>query len=556
MALGETIREFGVKVSLLFDKSKVEDSKKAIEGVADGMKSVAVQVASAAGALLGIAGISSANSRSLELNSQQLGINVERLQELEYAAKVTAGVSREELTGALEGVSKTLFEARNNNVEAAQSLIRMGVPLSMITNKSATADQVLMNLSERFKAMPDGMYKTALATQTFGAAGAKLIPLLNKGAQGIANMGKEGRSLGVILGSQTIKQGAEFDRQLTKIWLVLKNVTYVIGAELIKYLGPMVNEFQKFIVANRKFIALGIASVVKNLGVYLKIVFNVVKVLALQFRLLVNALGGVQKVSKGLAVAFGVITGAKMLSGIGTLISSFRVIGAILGIVSINALAIGAAFTAAFLIVKDWFSDDSMIKKWIANVKATLPQLIDTFKKDFPNLSKLMTGVFDISSAGVGDMVEMFKSMGTWIQTAATAIGELTDKIATFLHLKDALGDVSAGFSKLGNWASSLLPSVGAVESGVGKFGEYLSSKAKAIGPKVASSQAYMAQNSTVQPNMVNNANTNMHATINVSVPRGTDAGKAVDMVSGGVQKGFHAVLRQTRDQFLGGVAQ
>src|SRR5271170_2326609 len=136
MALGKTIREFGVKVSLLFDKSKVEDSKKSIEGVANGLKNIGIQVASAATALLGIASISSQNSRELEQNSAALGINVERLQELEYAAKVTAGVSREELGGALEGLSKTLYEARNNNVEAARTLIRMGVPLSMITDKT------------------------------------------------------------------------------------------------------------------------------------------------------------------------------------------------------------------------------------------------------------------------------------------------------------------------------------------------------------------------------------------------------------------------------------
>jgi hypothetical protein len=517
MALGKVIRELGVKISLAFDKGKVDQAKKSIDEVGIGLKDMAKQVAAASSALLGIAAISSNNSRKLEQNSAALGINVERLQELEYAAKVAAGISRDELGGALEGLSKTLFEARSNNVQAAQTLIRLGVPLEMISDKSITADQLLLNLSERFKQMPDGIYKTALANEAFGGSGAKLIPLLNKGALGIANMGKEARNLGVILGKGAIAEGAEFDRQLSKVWIVLKNITYVIGGQLIKYLTPLVFQFQKFIVQNKQFLSLGIATAVKSLGIYLGVVFKTVGFLAERFKYLINVLGGLERVSKGIALSFGIFTGLKLVASLGTLLKSFRAIGAVMGVLNVQSLLIGAAFAGLFLIIQDWFSDDSLIKEWI-----------EDFKDEFPNVIKGVGKAFQFVKGVLSDVASAFQVVYEWI---TKSIG--------------AVGDFGKSFTVAG-----IAEKVKGAFSGVSDF----------IGKGVNGALSYFGggATATASPAITNNkgaTTTNMSATINVSVPPGTGAADATNIVSGGVEKGFDAILRQTRNQAIGGVA-
>jgi hypothetical protein len=60
-------------------------------------------------------------------------------------------------------------------------------------------DQALAKVADRFARMKDGTQKAALATELFGKSGTMLIPLLNKGAKGIAALEAEARRLGITL---------------------------------------------------------------------------------------------------------------------------------------------------------------------------------------------------------------------------------------------------------------------------------------------------------------------------------------------------------------------
>jgi hypothetical protein len=62
---------------------------------------------------------------------------------------------------------------------------------------------VLLDLAERFKAMPDGAEKSALAGQIFGEAEAELIPFLNQGRDGITELTDELRSLGIEMSDES-----------------------------------------------------------------------------------------------------------------------------------------------------------------------------------------------------------------------------------------------------------------------------------------------------------------------------------------------------------------
>lgn len=519
MALGKIIREFGVKLSLVFDEKKIEKANKSMEEMGRGLKEIGLHVAEASAALFELANISGEHSRHLEENSEQLGINVERLQELGYAAKVAAGISQEELVGSLESVSKTLDEARRGSLESAQSLIRLGVPLSLITDRSKRADQVMLVLADRFKNIQDPIAKSALAQQVFGASGAKLLPLLNKGSQGIAAMGKEARSLGVIMDEGMIKEGAEFDRTLSRIWIVLKNITFVIGAELIKYLGPLVEQFQKFIVQNRKFLALGIAAVMKNLGKFLEIVFKTVRFLAERFKFLVSVMGGLERVTKLLAIAFGIFTAARLVGMVGTLVKSFQALATVFGVLDIEALAIGAALLALILVVQDLFSDDSIIKEWIG-----------TFQEEFPNAFKLLQGIFDVVKASIMDTIAAFETLFGWIMKGIEAIEDFGGYLNKAFGLADKFSSAFKGISDF------VGPKIGAV-------GDYLSASANHATP------------SSGAGNSATSNNTKMQANITVQVPPGTSAKDATGIVSDGVQDGFDSMLRQTRNQAIGGVA-
>lgn len=495
----EILKEFGVKLTLDFDKKKGDEAKKHVAELGKQMKELAVHVAEASAAIFGLAAITGENARGLEESSEALGINVERLQELGYAAKVAADVSRGELIGALEGVSNTLDRARHSDVMAAESLVRLGVPMQMITDKAITADQVMLTLADSFKNIHDPIAKARLAQEVFGASGAKLLPLLNKGSQGIAAMGKEARDLGVILDGHAIESGAEFARSYSKVWIILKNIAFLVGNELIKYLKPMVDQFARFIVVNKQLIATGIATVMKSLGEYLKIIGTVVKFVADRFSYLTNVLGGVERVSKYIAIAMGIITGFKIISGLGTLVTSWRAIEMVLAGVSIQTTLIGAGLLALILVVQDLFSDDSIIKQWFKS-----------FTDEYPEVKK---------------MVDLFMKMSDLFGKGFE--GKKNDSKS----FTEGLG----GFQSMNPFSDKF--------KGMGSLNPFGSAGTATAQGSAASLPARSGTPMTIE----------VHQT--VSVPPGTGAGAASKMVGDGLHEALQPVLRQTRNQALGGVS-
>lgn len=304
MGLANVIRQFTVGVSMVLDKAGADKTKKAVMDLGKDLALFGGTVAAAGASLFELANVSGSHSRELENQAAQLGLTTDKLQELGYAAKITANISQDELVGALEGVSKTLYEARNISSDAARTFQKLGVPLELITKEGATSDEVLVALSKTFSKMPDGVYKTALATEAFGSAGAKLIPFLNKGPEGIKALGVEAHKSGLILSKNFLDQGSDYDKKLSKIWFIFKNIAYVIGGSLIKYLTPLVNGFQKFITANQKFISLGIAKTLEGIGKALKIVgFAALDVLQF-FVKIIPLFGGMKNAGTVMATLF------------------------------------------------------------------------------------------------------------------------------------------------------------------------------------------------------------------------------------------------------------
>ena len=73
---------------------------------------------------------------------------------------------------------------------AAEAFARLGVTLTDANGKVRETDQVMLDLADKFKAMPDGTEKAALASQIFGQRlGSELIPMLNSGGDAVRNMG-------------------------------------------------------------------------------------------------------------------------------------------------------------------------------------------------------------------------------------------------------------------------------------------------------------------------------------------------------------------------------
>jgi hypothetical protein len=102
---------------------------------------------------------------------------------------------------------------------AGAALAKLGISVKDATGQLKGSDQVFLEIADRFSRMKDGAEKTGLAMQIFGKSGAELIPVLNRGRDGLAELKAEAEKLGVTLNDQTIAKAEEFRQALTKLEL-------------------------------------------------------------------------------------------------------------------------------------------------------------------------------------------------------------------------------------------------------------------------------------------------------------------------------------------------
>jgi len=184
---------------------------------------------------------------SLSKLSQRVGITVESLSTLIPVADL-AGVSGEKFEGGLRKLATRMLDAATGSDEAARGFAAVGVSIQNQDGTLRATDQVLLDLTDRFKAMPDGAQKTALAVDLFGKSGADLIPFLNQGRDGVEALTTELQALGVQIGGDTAAQAEVFNDSLAKVRLAITS----IGNRVIEAFLPVMNDMANGMVESAK----------------------------------------------------------------------------------------------------------------------------------------------------------------------------------------------------------------------------------------------------------------------------------------------------------------
>lgn len=233
-------------------KTAFDSIKRGLGGLTDTAKSVNGVLANL-GVAVSVAGLTAMVKSAIDTGdaldemSQRVGVSVETLSVWKPAAE-QSGVSGESFEKGLRKLSTTMLEAATGSEDAARGFSAVGVEFKNQDSTLRATDQVLLDLAERFKAMPDGAEKTALAVQLFGKSGAELIPFLNQGRDGINELAAEMQALGVQMSSETAAQAGNFNDALDK----LKLATTSIGNQIIASLLPALNDMAGGMVESAK----------------------------------------------------------------------------------------------------------------------------------------------------------------------------------------------------------------------------------------------------------------------------------------------------------------
>lgn len=171
-----------------------------------------------------------------ELNklSQRAGMSAEELSKLQFAAGMS-GVSNEDLAGSLDKLNKAIGTSD-------PAFARLGISLKSTDGQSRNTGAVLGDLAEKFRAMEDGPQKTALAIDVFGKSGAKLIPFLNAGKDGLAAFGAEAERLGIVMSGDLAAKSEALNDNIDRLGKVFDAIKINVGSGLIPLLSAAIEE--------------------------------------------------------------------------------------------------------------------------------------------------------------------------------------------------------------------------------------------------------------------------------------------------------------------------
>lgn len=168
--------------------------------------------------------------------SQRTGISVEALSELAYAAK-QSGIELEDLEKGARKMQRTIVEAAIGSDAARDALQRLGLDVGKL--KGLSPEEQFKAIGESLSRIHDPTIRAAIAMEVFGKTGTALIPLLDRGAAGIAAMQQRARDLGLTMSTKDAVAADKFNRALKDLTDVMKNGVFRVGAAV----APVLSEF-------------------------------------------------------------------------------------------------------------------------------------------------------------------------------------------------------------------------------------------------------------------------------------------------------------------------
>lgn len=281
------------------------------------------------------------------------------------------------------GIGKTETTAE----KLADTLYQMGVrsTASLLTNMGKLADT--------FKAMPDGIEKTNLATQLFGRQGKNLIPLLNQGSEGLDEMGAKALAMGLVLDQKTTNALRKNALAQKEFHAALQGISVQIGLALLPVMTVLITLGTKLAVLFNEKVVAGIQAAGGAINEFLG---NIASAVAPTIAGLWDTIGaGVEKLGEIFKRAFAGGEGLRALTDSTGKLRPLAVVAAYLG----------EAFRKALIWIQNTYKFLSVSSRVILAVIRDFNNLLLMWKYLPGWAQKLLIAVYDLT--------KMFRDMGT-----------------------------------------------------------------------------------------------------------------------------------------------
>lgn len=198
-------------------RSGLEGSKMSVQDFAKTATAAFVALAGAAAGAFAKVVAASQKADDMSKAAQSLGVPIDELGRLAHGADMS-GVAFEDLSKGIKKASQLIQQTVGGATsEGAKALSSFGISLKDAEGNTRNVQSVILDLADKFEAMPNGVEKTSAAMAIFGKSGAQMIPFLNEGSAGIKAMGDEAEKLGLVLTQETGTASELFNDNLARL---------------------------------------------------------------------------------------------------------------------------------------------------------------------------------------------------------------------------------------------------------------------------------------------------------------------------------------------------
>ena len=425
---------------------------------------------------------------AIDKASMRLGIGVDKLQSLQYAAKMS-GSSAEDMNQALGKLNENIAKAAaGKNKELASLFDKLGISLRDAKGNLRTAADVLPEFADAIQRNTNSTVRARMAIAAFGDAGQKLIPMLQDGSKGLADMEKRAHDLGLTMSGEDVKAAADLGDRFSELGMVFDSFGNTLSAKLAPVLSPIIDDLAEFIAKNKEAFSGRLSEAVSKLADSLKKVDfeKLAKQCMDAFDAigeLYDKIGGFDTILKALAA----LMAGKLIIAIGSFVGSLLTLGqsffALIPIIKAVGIAfvanpIGAVITAiaagAALIISNWDrvgpfftglwnSITGIFTSAVSNIEKVISGWVDGIKTLWSGLfngdmSKIVDGFFKMFDASFNLVPDSFKKIGPDLLAGAQIIlGDIGKKFHDFFGKFDLSDMLPESFKEAIGWLKGKL---------------------------------------------------------------------------------------------------
>lgn len=179
----------------------------------------------------------------------------------EYAGAATmAGMEADELASLMLTLQERAVNAARGEKGDIEMLKLMGISAKNAKGELKNADTLLLELADRVKKMREAgeMGKAAgIMNQLGGEEGARLLDLLKNGREGLLDMRKEARELGLVLSDEALESALEYGSAINRVKATFRGLGLTLGTAFLPSLTKLLDKFQAWLQVQRDIMAAG-----------------------------------------------------------------------------------------------------------------------------------------------------------------------------------------------------------------------------------------------------------------------------------------------------------